>query len=602
MIHIQRKEDCCGCNACGDICPKGSISFQTDNEGFWYPEVNQSTCVDCHLCEKACPVINIKDLKKNDFEKPKCYAAIHKNLEIRFDSTSGGAFSALAEAMYGLGGYVGGAIFDENFGVKFFISNKRSDLVHLRSSKYLQSNSEGMYSSVKELLQRGEKVLVCGLPCQIAALKSFLHKDYDNLITVDLICRYINSPYAYRRYLDALEEEYGAKIVYIKDKNKEFGWHQLTQKTIFANSKTYYGTFDIDKFKKASMRLNCLSRPSCYECVFKEFPRIGDITIGDYWTTSNKSVFHDDDTGMSVILLNSKKGTSFFKGIERDITYQEVTLESVLQGNPALLKPLPKSSVSRAEFFNRISSENFFTVVDDMAGQDAISIKTKVKNVLKQLRTELFVSHCRLKPLWQFFYLNFLHPAIKSDITRGRVIFTAPHCVFEISKTSKLQLDGSLMFGKSTFKHSKLETRIIMQDGAKFIIDGNSAFGSGCDVEIFRDAVFETKGGLNADTGVTILCQEKIAIGKGVLIDRNVILKDNNDGHLMSINGYKIKSPIIIGDHCWLQQDVKILSGVKIGDGTIVNVNTVVAQSFPARCVISGSPAKIIQQNVYWKV
>lgn len=116
MINIQDKKDCCGCNACGDICPKNAISFVIDNEGFWYPEVSRDTCIDCGLCEKTCPVIHAEELKKNDYVEPKCIAAIHKNLEIRFDSTSGGMFTALAENMLKKGGYVGGVIYTEEWG------------------------------------------------------------------------------------------------------------------------------------------------------------------------------------------------------------------------------------------------------------------------------------------------------------------------------------------------------------------------------------------------------------------------------------------------------------------------------------------------------
>ena len=235
MINIQNKINCCGCNACGDACHKQAITFKVDKEGFWYPEVNQEKCTDCHLCENVCPIIHAEELKKNDYVEPKCVAAINKNLEVRFDSTSGGVFSALAEKMYKGGGYVGGAIYTDEWGVKFFISNNNEDLPALRSSKYLQSNSEGMYRKIRDLLKNGEKVLVCGLPCQIVALKAFLRKDYENLILVDLICRYINSPMAYRKYLDTLEKEYGSKVVYIKAKNKELGWRKLTHKVVFKN-------------------------------------------------------------------------------------------------------------------------------------------------------------------------------------------------------------------------------------------------------------------------------------------------------------------------------------------------------------------------------
>lgn len=119
MIEIIDKVDCCGCNACGDICAQKAITFKNDEEGFGYPEINNELCTDCHLCEKICPILNIKELKKNDYEKPLCYAAQTKNLESLFNSTSGSAFATLAEKMYKLGGYVGGAIFNDDYSVKY---------------------------------------------------------------------------------------------------------------------------------------------------------------------------------------------------------------------------------------------------------------------------------------------------------------------------------------------------------------------------------------------------------------------------------------------------------------------------------------------------
>ena len=607
MINIQNKVDCCGCNACGDVCPKQAITFKMDNEGFWYPEVDMEKCIDCGLCEKVCPVINADTLKKNDYVSPQCIAAIHKNLEVRFDSTSGGMFSALAEKMYKEGGYVGGAIYTEDWGVKFFISNNPDDLPKLRSSKYLQSNSEGMYTQVKELLKKGEKVLVCGLPCQIAALKAFLGRNDDNLLSVDLICRYINSPFAYRRYIDTLEEEYDSKVVYIKAKNKELGWRKLTHKCVFANGKSYYGTIDNDIFMKASMKLNCLSRPSCYECKFKDFPRYADITIGDYWTNQKDSTL-DDNTGTSVVMLNSKKGEEFFNDIRKRIKSEYVSIDKVLKGNPALLHSLPSPSVDRNVFFERIKNENFRIVVEQLAaGLDKnVSWKQKlykkIRNYGATVRTVLRTTQFRPKPLWQFFKYNFFHKAVRSNFKKGFLIYPTPYCVFDISKKAKIELNGPLFVGTSPFKHSKVETRIKMQDGAKMIIGGRYGFGYGSDVEIFPNAYFESKGGLLTNSFTTIICQEKIVIGDNVACGRNVTMRDNNGGHLISINGYRNSMPIIIGDHVWLTQSVTIMSGVKIGDGTIISAGTLINSSFPARCVVGGSPARVTQRDVYWKM
>ena len=201
--------------------------------------------------------------------QPKVYGGYHKNVAIRFDSTSGGLFSALANSMYRQGGYVSGAVFNSDWSVSNFISNNKKDLPRLRSSKYVQSNAEGLYKEIHRLLLSGERVLACGTPCQMAALRTYLRKDYDNLVIVDFICRAINSPKAYRRYLDYLEELYGGKIIYIKAKNKEHGWRSLARKVVFDNGKVYYGEGHQDHYRRG-YHGNCFERPSCYHCKFKD--------------------------------------------------------------------------------------------------------------------------------------------------------------------------------------------------------------------------------------------------------------------------------------------------------------------------------------------
>ena len=341
MITIQNKKDCCGCNACGDICAHNAILFKTDIEGFWYPEIDKDKCTDCGLCEKVCPIINIKALKKNDLEQSICYAAEHKNLEVVFDSTSGGAFSALADSMYKENGYVGGAVFNDDFSIKHFISNDKQDLSRLRSSKYAQSDLSGFYTEVKQILENGEKVLVCGCPCQMAALRAFLQKDYENLIIADFVCLGINSPKVWRKYLDSFEERYGSPVVYAKSKSKEYGWRNLTQKVVLANGKTVFEAGNVNNyFSKSYRHARVISRPSCYDCQFKGFPRIADITLADFWGIENVDKSPDKDLGTSLVMINSQKGLVYFEKTKQRLNCIQKPFNSILQGNKALTKPL----------------------------------------------------------------------------------------------------------------------------------------------------------------------------------------------------------------------------------------------------------------------
>ncbi len=384
MLKSGDKKDCCGCNACGDACPKDAITFRYDEEGFLYPFIDAARCVKCGKCEQVCPHLCASGLKGNEYSSPECIAANHINTDIRMDSTSGGVFTALAEAIFEKGGYVCGAIYTESWGVRWFLTNDRATLPKLRSSKYIQSDSRGMYCCIKKVLSSGKLLLVCGLPCQIAAIRCFLGRDYNNLILIDLICRYINSPLAFRKYLDSLERESGGTTVYIKAKNKELGWRKLTHKYVFDNGTSYYRTKDDDIFLKASMRLNCVSRPSCYSCAFKGFPRYGDITIGDYWTRQGNCSL-DDDKGTSVVMLNSKKGESFFDKAKKALVTENVVFDEVLKGNPALVASLPRSSVDRRRFFARILSEDFQVVVNDMAAAVQKKDRTLVRRIRKLL-------------------------------------------------------------------------------------------------------------------------------------------------------------------------------------------------------------------------
>lgn len=605
MINIQNKVDCCGCNACGDACAKGAISFKTDIEGFWYPEVDQSKCVDCGLCEKVCPIINVEALKKNDFEKPECHAAIHKNIEIRFDSTSGGMFSAFAQAMYKQGGYVGGAIWTEDWGVQQFISSSKDDLARLRSSKYLQSDAQGFYKAVRDLLRQGEKVLVCGTPCQMSALRAFLRKPYDNLIIVDFICRGINSPKVWHKYIEYQEEKHGAKVVYVKPKNKELGWRELTTKLVFKNGKVLYDTKDTSFFTIGYLQTGVYCRPSCYDCKFKGFPRIADITIADYWgaeKTVGKDL--DNDMGTSLVMLNSQKGKDYFETIKDKLHEKEIPFESTLKGNPALTKPLNPPIVDRNDFYTSLDKNGFKGVVGTyiQRGLDRpISRKNKLKNIARfgvslrrlcGMNIGLWIKNIRY---------NLFCSAIKTNICENKYVKIYSDTIIEIHKGSKIELGGILTLGWKKFKHSHLETRLLIDSGGCLLLHGNYSFGYGSDIEIFQDALLEIDGGGATNIGATIICGEKIKLGERVMIGRNCTIRDNNGNHYIARRGYKNTHPVIIGKHAWLCESCTLIAGANIGDGAIIGAKAVVAGKVPSFSLVLGNPAQIVDENVYWK-
>lgn len=599
MIQIQDKKDCCGCNACGDICPKDAITFKIDIEGFWYPEVNNSKCINCGLCEKVCPIINVEELKKNDFETPICYAAHHKNLEVRFDSTSGGVFSAMAEEIYKKGGYVGGAIYNEDWSASHFISNNKEDLKRLRSSKYLQSNAEGFYTKVKEVVVTGAPVLVCGTPCQMAALRRFLKNDYDNLIIVDFICHSVASPKAHRKYFDYLEEKEGSRVVYFKAKNKELGWRNLTKKSIFANGKSYYGVKGQDLYSRA-YHSNMIDRLSCYHCQFKGYPRIADITLADFWGVEKVAKQLDNNTGTSAILVNSSKGADFIQKVSKRLITQEVKIEDIQPFNRALVHSSIKPDYNRNDFFKDLETMSF-----DKLGDKYFPIKEPSYKLLRTIKSIAGnvkrMTQLKPKPLWQFFYLNFLHPAIHTNWKEGHLLYPTPYCVFAIARNANIQVNGAILCGNKKFKKSKLESRFLFDQHSKVTFKGNFRFGYGCDVEVFPHAELVLGANSGGNLGLTLICGRKIEIGNHTFYGREVSIRDHNGGHIIAQQGFKDTNPVTIGDLCWICSEAKIMPGVKIGDGTIVGSNSIVISPLPPRVLVSGSPAKIIDTDISWK-
>lgn len=610
MIQIQDKSKCCGCCACVDVCAHYAITLKTDIEGFWYPEVDKDKCVDCGLCEKVCPELHILDLKKNDFEKPAhTIAAINKNMSVRWDSTSGGAFSALADVMYAQGGYVSGAVYNDDFSVSNYISNNQEDLKRLRSSKYLQSKAEGLYKQIRDLLRNGEKVLACGTPCQMAALRSFLRKDYDNLTIVDFICRGVNSPKVYRKYLDSLERKYGGKVVYVKAKNKELGWRNLTRKVVFDNGKVYYGVRMDDDFRRG-YHTNVFCRPSCYHCQYKGFPRMADITIADYWGIEKVDKNLDNNIGTSMILLNSKKGIEYFEKVKDRLEWEETGFDSILPGNIALRKPIEPAKIDRKTFFEDLDRGTFDDVVKKYFPKNknkSLSFKQRIKNAIKPYYLMYKKFGLSLRAYVNFIKINYRKNTF-CDFKSGHVIYTMPSSVFDIHPSAKIDIKAPFLYGNNPVRGMRMPTCLRMEAGTTLEIhDGPlTRYGKmpynlryGAYIEIVNGGKL-TIGQGAANVGLTIMCAKEITIGNGVRIGRNVSIRDWNGSHVIINDHYRNHAPVHIGDRVWLCTGCTIMPGVTIGEGSVIAANATVTKDVPPHSLVGGSPAKVINENIEW--
>lgn len=354
MIKIEQKENCSGCYACVNICPKGCIRMEKDFEGFWYPKVDERSCIKCGLCKKSCPILT----KKEGIEAHStAFAAINKDNYIREKSSSGGIFTLLAEYVIDRGGVVFGAAFNSAFEVEHICVNQKEDLEKLRGSKYVQSRIGATYSQAKQVLKTGRLVLYTGTPCQIAGLLQYLGKDYENLYTQDFICHGVPSPLAWEEYLKCRKAQAKSSITAISFRDKSEGWNDNVMRIEFANGETYIGRQKEDWFRRAFLG-NIALRPACYDCKFKGESVRSDITLGDFWGIEEVLPQMYDQLGTSLVCCNTEKGKNLFEYVIEKIECLSVPYEKAVEHNMCALKPSRKPG-SRNFFFKKLKRRSF---------------------------------------------------------------------------------------------------------------------------------------------------------------------------------------------------------------------------------------------------
>lgn len=596
MINITNKVDCCGCNACGDICGKHAISFVTDNEGFWYPQVDENLCVDCGLCDKVCPIQHPASHVER-YAEPTVFAAYTKDEAIRLDSTSGGIHSMLALKMYEKNAYIGGAVYNPDHTVSQIVDNNPARLPEIRSSKYLQSNAEGVYKEIRSLLVNGENVLFCGCPCQIHALYNFLGKEYENLVTCDFICRGVNSPKVFLKYMEMLERKFGSRATEIKFKNKKWGWHNFSLRVNFENGKEYCKDRWHDMFFVGYLLAGNFTRPSCYECHFKGFPQKADITLADFWGIEKVDPSMDQDKGTSLVMVNSDKGMDLFNSIKDRIEWRQFTMADAREGNPAMEGSLHSAKPNRDAFFSDLDKLPFEKVAAKHFPMPTTmkSIKKKLSPIMSIIRKALKLG---LSPqMWStFLKMNFFS---KKVIRKGHSLFNnVSRTVVQIDENSHLVLNAPLTTGIKQVKHSRMETRVWLEQNSEMIVNGQFQVFGNSYIRVAKGGKLILNGGF-INENVQITAGDVVELGEGLTVGRDVVIR-SFDGHTICQEGYKVSEPIKIGKHVWIGQGATILKGVTIGDGAIIAAGAIVTKDVPAGCIAAGVPAKVVKENVKW--
>lgn len=368
---------CTGCCLCANGCPVEAISMKEDKNGFLYPHINNKLCIDCGKCTELCDGRNEQYI--SDVEK-RAYAVWSKNSEIRYKSTSGGAFSEFAKYVLLNDGVVAGAAYNECNQVDHILIDNLEQLSLVRQSKYIQSDSKDIYKKVKYALDNGKLVLFCGTPCQLAALKSYLNKDYEKLFLMSFICLGVNSPKALRAWLEEIEQKENNSVQRVWFKYKKHGWHKspLCTRLDFKDGshKVYFG--DENTFMKGYIRYHLYIRPSCTDCRFKGLTHGADVMVADFWGEQIT-----DDNGTSLLIVNSKKGEKMLNEIKMNFCLEEVDFSQAILGNRAFREPVKASKYSD-KFLAELDVLGFSSAYKKYAKDPLkVIIKRKIKNTLR---------------------------------------------------------------------------------------------------------------------------------------------------------------------------------------------------------------------------
>lgn len=376
------KNECCGCSGCVDVCPCAAIKMKEDEEGFLYPCIDESICIDCGICGKMCAFANYTPVSSSK-DTAICYVAKHKNLNVRMNSRSGGVFVSCSDWVLRQNGVVYGCILDHNLKAVHFRTETADMRNKMCRSKYVQSDTRNIFPQVKTDLEAGRTVLFSGTGCQVDGVKAYLKQkktDTSHFYTIDIVCHGCVSPKIYSDYISFLEKKYKGNVTDFDFRDKTAcGWDGHIE------------TFVIHGKKRRSVAYrnifysNLSIRPSCYHCKYATISHPADVTIADAWGIKTaKPEFHDN-RGVSLLLVNSEKGQEMLEQIEKECETAKLSLTDMMQPN---LREPSKPNGDREKFWSAYRQGGIERIVKNYGAVSVgkrmkVRIKYKVRQILQ---------------------------------------------------------------------------------------------------------------------------------------------------------------------------------------------------------------------------
>lgn len=490
----------------------------------------------------------------------KAYLAYNTNLEVRFACAAGGVFPAMARKAFQQGYAVAGAVWNEDYTVSHILSTNKKDLERLRGVKPIDSKASIIFGDIESYLEAGGKVLFAGTPAQVASLLSTIKGGSPNLLTVAVGSGTTLDQEQWKKYLSDVIEARQARIKNIHFANKEISGRRFSIKLVFENGEVVYDD-----------SLGGKEQPMVPEIEKSQDGILADIELKaagiDYTTPDGK-------LGATLIQCKTEKGESFF--------------------DDAIKKKINCHSVDNSDL----------CIDDDMFHFNTRSAnrnQSSLRNILEYVVRAIKYSRWNVASLYKNFYFNLWSRQVETSIRKGHYLLFCPHCIVDLSPSSKIKVGGLVYFGRSVYRGDCGITKLLLQPGAILDIRGNYSFGVGSDIQVLRGGEFIIEGCGDTNMNVEIVCGEKIEFKEHVYLGRNVCIRDTNGNHYLNRQGYHTSRPVVLGAHTWICDRAVVMPGVHIGAGGIVGANSFVVTNVPSYTMVSGNPAKVVDEDINWK-